>query len=321
MVCSPPDHVSVFTVLVSSAKKLCARAPRTPVLPYTAIRGMTNAMEWSEAEPPQRTPSAEFSSRFPDVATGHAHGPTLKRHPHGFVLPLDPMQIAAWGLIFVLPIFYGVFCAPILPMPAIVLCNLFYSISWVSAVITNIGAARTDPTDPLSLVPLPEEIFNGPVPDGKSACAYCQAFVDESSKHCRKCDRCTRGFDHHCKWLNTCIGEYNLRWFYAFVFSSMAACTTHTATAIYQFALSFVDPFIATRLSSVYPNLALNAWRVLTIIPGVVSLAVAAPLTFLLSFHIWMAMTSQTTYKWLVARRRRKRERQKQREAAESSEV
>ena len=34
-----------------------------------------------------------------------------------------------------------------------------------------------------------------------------------NSKHCKKCDRCISGFDHHCRFINLCIGEKNYRWF------------------------------------------------------------------------------------------------------------
>ena len=32
------------------------------------------------------------------------------------------------------------------------------------------------------------------------------------AKHCRICDKCVEGFDHHCKWLNTCVGSKNYRY-------------------------------------------------------------------------------------------------------------
>ena len=30
-------------------------------------------------------------------------------------------------------------------------------------------------------------------------------------RHCRACDKCVSGFDHHCKWLNNCIGDRNYK--------------------------------------------------------------------------------------------------------------
>jgi palmitoyltransferase len=29
------------------------------------------------------------------------------------------------------------------------------------------------------------------------------------SYHCMRCNRCTLNFDHHCKYLNNCVGSQN----------------------------------------------------------------------------------------------------------------
>lgn len=41
-----------------------------------------------------------------------------------------------------------------------------------------------------------------------------------NSYHCRDCDVCIQGYDHHCPWVSKCIGKRNLYYFYAFVAST-----------------------------------------------------------------------------------------------------
>lgn len=44
-------------------------------------------------------------------------------------------------------------------------------------------------------------------------CDVCVGMIKDHSKHCRPCNRCTDKFDHHCQWLNNCIGESNYQLF------------------------------------------------------------------------------------------------------------
>ena len=42
-------------------------------------------------------------------------------------------------------------------------------------------------------------------------------YVNEGSKHCRNCNKCVKNFDHHCNWLNNCIGGPNYKQFFSFI--------------------------------------------------------------------------------------------------------
>lgn len=42
-------------------------------------------------------------------------------------------------------------------------------------------------------------------------CNICKSVVSLKAKHCRKCNKCVTDFDHHCVYLNNCIGQKNYR--------------------------------------------------------------------------------------------------------------
>lgn len=63
-------------------------------------------------------------------------------------------------------------------------------------------------------------------------CDICRSYVQLTSRHCRSCGRCVENFDHHCMWINNCVGGKNYRIFLAMValtFLSMAAYITSIA--------------------------------------------------------------------------------------------
>lgn len=43
--------------------------------------------------------------------------------------------------------------------------------------------------------------------DPNSLCPTCEVMCTLESRHCFICNRCVEGFDHHCQWVNNCIGE------------------------------------------------------------------------------------------------------------------
>ncbi|CAH0746029.1 unnamed protein product [Diatraea saccharalis] len=48
-------------------------------------------------------------------------------------------------------------------------------------------------------------------------CKKCITPKPPRTHHCSVCDRCILGMDHHCPWLNNCVGYFNARYFYLYM--------------------------------------------------------------------------------------------------------
>jgi hypothetical protein len=74
-------------------------------------------------------------------------------------------------------------------------------------------------------------------------CPYCKCMMKEKTRHCFICNMCVpvnnkQDFDHHCKWLDHCIGKGNKFLFNAFIFCSM---TTSIASIISNLCYFIID--------------------------------------------------------------------------------
>jgi hypothetical protein len=52
------------------------------------------------------------------------------------------------------------------------------------------------------------------------------------SRHCAICDRCVERYDHHCPWINNCVGIKNHNAFMLFLFSMWIKIVYHICFGI-----------------------------------------------------------------------------------------
>lgn len=68
-------------------------------------------------------------------------------------------------------------------------------------------------------------------------CEKCRCIKPDRCHHCSVCGQCVLKMDHHCPWVNNCVGFSNYKYFVLFLGYGLLYCTYVSATSLQYFIL------------------------------------------------------------------------------------
>ncbi|KAJ3668950.1 hypothetical protein LUZ60_010900 [Juncus effusus] len=167
-----------------------------------------------------------------------------------------------------------------------------YTALAVICIATYTAAVVKDPGRvPASFVPDMERP-NSPIHEIKRKggdlryCQKCCHYKPPRAHHCRVCKRCVLRMDHHCIWINNCVGHENYKAFLIFVFYAVIAC-------IHSFVLIVGDATQNVPNKEEIPSN--DSSRTSLIICGVLLCPLTLALAILLGWHIYLILQNKTT--------------------------
>jgi hypothetical protein len=142
-------------------------------------------------------------------------------------------------------------------------------------------------------------------------CQWCGYNVRKDCKHCRCCNVCRRGFDHHCFFLNNCVAEANYKWFaLGIAFLTVSAIFTTLVCIWVIMSIEYEDGEPLKRASELYGSkvskpvvYVFTSWLLFQ------ELGIEVFMIYLVALHLLLWKRKITTFELILYRRQLQRER------------
>ncbi|XP_077232774.1 putative protein S-acyltransferase 16 isoform X1 [Tasmannia lanceolata] len=119
-------------------------------------------------------------------------------------------------------------------------------------------------------------------------CQKCSHYKPPRAHHCRVCRRCVLRMDHHCVWINNCVGHANYKVFFVFVLYAVIAC-------IYSMVLLVGSAAYDVHKDELQSG---DSFKTSYIICGVLLVPLTVALSILLGWHIFLILHNKTTIEY-----------------------
>ncbi|XP_058886139.1 palmitoyltransferase ZDHHC19-like isoform X2 [Acipenser ruthenus] len=208
-----------------------------------------------------------------------------KKRPHWFIRSLGPTFTSC--MLMGLSALYFTFPCVWLTMNVSVAFPICSGVLFVASFINFLVTSFMDPGILHQGTPVPgplevnELIVNGLECDVRW-CVKCEFYRPPRSRHCRRCDICVEEFDHHCAWMNNCVGRRNYRFFFFFVVFLILYKLVVLGSSTTYLVLTWSQPFTLQKTCTI-----------ILIVPTLLFLIQVLPL---LGFHIKFITEAAHTY-------------------------
>lgn len=192
------------------------------------------------------------------MAAAALDGNSKQQRRHGCHPPFAPLQLLSWALLLLLGAAFYALILPLCPASAKAATAVAYGAAMALTFGLALATTCIDPADPKVKAQLrtnkgsearaaaaaAASVESEGQEDGSGQrrgvlmsmdaapgvyCFLCRVDVAESSAHCRHCRKCCDRWDHHCAWLNTCIGRPNYAPFLGTLTAALALLGLQTA--------------------------------------------------------------------------------------------
>ena len=193
---------------------------------------------------------SNISSKVTDFVNVGKQGHRKWRRVHGFQTPLHPQQVIAWVLLSYFTLFSFLVIVPAFKEELQIAFYTIHLIIYLSHFGMHLVSMMLDPADynlrakegnKKKAIPEFDRRQHAHVIEN-GRCHLCNIIISSPrTKHCSTCNKCVDVFDHHCKWLNQCIGKRNYKWFMGSVVSAILMSLLFVALSITLICASTVD--------------------------------------------------------------------------------